>query len=582
MKFLILCFSLFMLFSEALNAGEKPEKKAISFCNPINLNYRFQLEEPSRREAADPSIILYKGEYWMFLSKSGGYYHSKDLKDWELISSTNLPVEEYAPTAVIIDDTVYFMTKNQKIYTSSNPLSGKWQIANDSLHVRAFDPTLFLDDDGKLYLYHGLSARTPIKGVELDRTTLQPVGEEVELLTSNKEIYGWERSGDYNFESNRNPWVEGAFVTKHNEKYYLQYSVPGTQFKSYADGMYISNNPLGPFTLEAHNPFSYKPEGFIAGAGHGSTFQDKYGNYWYAGTMTVAVRHRLERRIGLFPAFFDKDGVFYACTAFGDFPHKMPTTKLNSYEDYQPAYMLLSYNKPVEVSSSMPDHSKENAVNEDVKTYWSAATGDKGEWLTIDLEGEKNVNAIQINFAEVDTKILGRPDGIYYQYLVEFSTDKQNWQTLVDKTQNAQDRPHDYIELPSAVTARYVRISNYRVPDGKFALAGLRIFGSGNGEEPECTSELVAERDASDGCVVMLRWEKNTDATGYNIRYGTAPDKLYLNYQVLGADTVTIYSLNSQSDYYFTVDVFNENGITEGKQVIKAAAVQKTGIESMN
>lgn len=506
----------------------------------------------------------------MFLSKSGGYYHSKNLIDWNLISSTNLPVEEYAPTVVAVGDTILFMTKNQKIYSSTDPMSGEWQIANDSLSVRAFDPSLFLDDDGRLYLYHGLSARTPIKGVELNRKDLKPVGEEVDLLSSNKEVYGWERSGDYNFESNRRPWVEGAFLTKHNNKYYLQYSVPGTQFKSYADGMYIGEDPLGPFRLAENNPFSYKPEGFIAGAGHGSTFQDSYGNYWYTGTMTVAVRHRLERRVGLFPAFFDKDGCFYAYTGFGDYPHYMPDKKVESFEDYPPAYMLLSYNKPAEASSSLVDSPKENSVDEDIQTHWSAHSGDKGEWLKIDLEEKKAVHAVQINFAEVNTETLGRTDEIYYQYLVEYSNDNQNWEALIDKTQNTEDKPHDYVELSSQVKARYIRITNYRVPDGNFAISGFRIFGFGNGKKPQPVVSLIAKRDLTDGCVVTLSWNKSADATGYNIRYGTAPDKLYLNYQVLDLDSITIHSLNALQDYYFTVDVFNDNGITPGNRVVKS------------
>lgn len=542
-----------------------------SFCNPIDLDYRFQLDEPSRREAADPSIIRYKDDYFMFISKSGGYYHSENLLEWKLILSDDLPIEEYAPTAVVMDNAVYFMTINRKIYKSSNPLSGKWQIVNDSLHVKAYDPALFLDDNGKLYLYHGLSPRNPLYGVELDRNTLQPVGEESELLNTHTDIYGWERSGDYNTGSNKRPWLEGAFLTKYNNKYYLQYSVPGTQFKSYADGMYTGDNPLGPFEPAENNPFSYKPEGFVAGAGHGSTFQDKYGNYWYAGTMCISVRHRLERRVGIFPAFFDKDGCFYAYTGFGDYPHNMPNAKMKSYEDYRPSYMLLSYNKPVEVSSTFDDYVKEYSVNEDIRTYWSALSGDKGEWLMIDLEEEKSVHAIQINFAEVDTKILGRPAGIYYQYLLEYSNDKNEWKPLIDKTKNIQDRPHDYTELLSSVKVRYLRITNYHVPDGKFAISGFRIFGFGNSEKPEHVDLLTEKRDSADGCIVKLSWKKSPDATGYNIRYGIAPDKLYLNYQVLDSDSLTINSLNSLQDYYFTIDAFNEAGITMGKEVIKSS-----------
>lgn len=520
----------------------------------------------------------------MFLSKSGGYYHSKDLKEWSLISETNLPVEEYAPTVVALGDTILFMTKNQKIYKSGNPSNGQWILANDSLHCKAMDPALFLDEDGRLYLYHGLSAREPIRGVELDRATLQPIGDEIGLIETHSDVYGWERPGDYNHGSSRRPWLEGAFMTKHDGKYFLEYSVPGTQFKSYADGMYVGENPLGPFALARNNPFSYKPEGFIAGAGHGSTFQDKYGNYWYAGTLTVAVINRLERRVGLFPAFFDNDNFFYTYTSFGDFPHKVPESQMKSYRDFLPSSMLLSYNKPVEASSTLNDNSPAKAVDENIQSCWSAQSGDKGEWFLVDLEDEKTIDALQINFADVDTRTLGRPDGICYQYVVETSTDRKSWTMILDKRNNTKDQPHDFIELRDVARARYIRITNCRVADGKFALTGFRVFGKGNGAPAKMVESFSAKRDTLDACSVTLGWKKSEGATGYNIRYGVAPDKLYLNYQVLGADTVTIYSLNSQSDYYFTVDVFNENGITEGKRVIKSATSppQKKSSESKN
>jgi hypothetical protein len=33
------------------------------------------------------------------------------------------------------------------------------------------------------------------------------------------------------------PFIEGAWMTKHNNKYYLQYGAPGTEFSGYADGV---------------------------------------------------------------------------------------------------------------------------------------------------------------------------------------------------------------------------------------------------------------------------------------------------------------------------------------------------------
>jgi beta-xylosidase len=125
-----------------------------TFCNPLNLDYRFCLDNPSRREAADPTLVVFRDEYYLFASKSGGYWHSTDLIQWDLITSRDLPLEDYAPTALIMHDTLYFMASADKpvIYKTADPKSGKWA------RVREFpfgvtDPCLFLDDDGRLFLY---------------------------------------------------------------------------------------------------------------------------------------------------------------------------------------------------------------------------------------------------------------------------------------------------------------------------------------------------------------------------------------------------------------------------------------------
>jgi len=502
----------------------------------------------------------------LFASKSGGYFHSTDLINWDLITTKDLPLEDYAPTVVVMKDTLYFMASGNApitIYKTANPKSGKWAMANAHFPIGMTDPDLFLDDDGRLYFYYGCSDKDPIYAVELDTKTLNPIGQPIALFNSNKKEHGWERFGDYN-EKDESPWVEGSWMTKHDGKYYLQYSVPGTQFKSYCDGLYESDKPFGPFKLAAHNPVSAKPEGFIASAGHSSTFQDKYGNYWHVSTMTISQKHMFERRLGLFPTFFDEDGVFHVYTGFGDFPFKVPAKKISGPEELFPNWMLLSYNKPVKVSSELTDHPKNFASDEEIRTFWSAKTGNKGEWIMMDLQKVSTVNAVQINYAENETKIMGRNPDIYYQYLLEYSTDNKTWKTLADKTKNKTDVPHDYVELKSPVKARYIRLTNYKVPSGTFALAGLRVFGNGGGEAPAQVKDLILSRSNTDKCVVDLKWTKSPRAIGYNIRYGTQKDKLYQNYQVLGVESLTIRNLNALQKYFFTIDTFNENGITKG------------------
>ena len=83
------------------------------------------------------------------------------------------------------------------------------------------------------------------------------------------------------------PYIEGAWMTAHQGKYYLQYAAPGTEWKSYADGVYVGTSPAGPFTYMENSPVSYKPTGFIGGAGHGCIFTAGSENYWKAATNSI-------------------------------------------------------------------------------------------------------------------------------------------------------------------------------------------------------------------------------------------------------------------------------------------------------
>jgi hypothetical protein len=570
-----LLLSIMFLAALAVTSGQsgildRKDSKQTTICNPLNLSYRFCLDNPSRREAADPTMVMFKDEYYLFASKSGGYWHSSDLINWDLITSADLPLEDYAPTAVEMRDTLFFMASASapiKIFKTANPKSGKWQVAKADFPIGLTDPCLFFDDDARLYLYYGCSDSKPIYGVELDSKNFNPKGKPVECFNSNKTDYGWEQTGDYNNLS-ENPWIEGSWMTKYKDRYYLQYAIPGTQFKSYCDGVYVADKPLGPYKLATNNPFSSKPEGFIDGAGHSSTSKDRYGNYWHISTLTISQKHMFERRLGLFPTFFDKNGTLYTYTVFGDFPFTIPQKKISSPNELLIQGMLLSYKKPVEVSSELAGHPKSFVNDEDVRSYWSAQTGNKGEWITIDLEKQCSVNAVQINFAENNTKILGRNPKIYYRYLLEYSDDNKSWKTLEDKRLNNTDVPHDYIQLSPSVKGRYIRLTNYYVPDGTFSLSDLRIFGKAQGNLPAPVENFSITRNQNDKREVKIMWSKKPGDVGYNIRYGSQPDKLYHNWQVLGVDTLTIRNLNRLQEYYFTIDAFNGTGVKKGDKVV--------------
>ncbi len=550
---------------------EIPEKEK-TYCNPLDLNYRFQFtRDVSYREAADPAMIRYKDKYILFASHSGGYWYSDDMLNWNYLPVSSLPIEDYAPDAITIDDTVFYAASagiRKPFYYTTDPFRDNWKAMNDTLPFAVWDPHFFRDDDGKRYLYWGCSNCQPIYGVRLD-SKMQAATEPEVLIEHNPDKYGWEVPGEFN-ELTRNGWNEGAWMTKYNNRYYLQYAAPGTEFKTYADGVYTSGSPLGPFKYESYSPYSYKPCGFAGGAGHGSTFQDKYGNYWHIATMSISVRHMFERRLGLFPSAFDKDGVLRTFTVFGDYPTIMPDHKVDfEKEDLFRGWMLLSYKKVAEASSAMDNFPIANAFDEDIRTWWSAGTGEAGEWLSVELDDNSTVNAIQVNFADNESTLKPAGKNIYYCYRILASGDGKSWYVIVDKSQNTEDACHDYTELEKPVRTKYIKLENVSVPEGKFSVYDLRIFGIREGNIPAQVNDFTVERDETDRRKARLEWPKDDHATGYVVNYGTDRNKLYSSVMVYESNSLMLTGLNRDVTYYYSIDSFNESVIARGIKIVE-------------
>ena len=555
-----------------------------TYCNPLNLDYAYCpipnfTESGKHRATADPVIVLYKGDYYLFSTNQWGYWWSNDLNHWNFISRSFLkPYHKVyddlcAPAVWVQGDTMLVFgstySTNFPIWMSTNPKGNEWKEAIDAFTIGGWDPDFFTDDDGKLYMYNGSSNAYPLYGIEINRKTFTPLGARKELLLLNYERFGWQRFGEFSDNTFLDPFIEGSWMTKHNGKYYLQYGAPGTEFSGYADGVAVSDQPLGNFVHQSL-PFSYKPGGFARGAGHGSTFQDKWDNYWHISTISISVKNSFERRLGLWPAGFDKDDILYCNTAFGDYPAYLPDGKADHLAGAFTGWMLLNYNKPVQVSSFLKGFPPNNAVDENIKSYWSAATGNAGEWISTDLGEVSEVRAIQINYADQDATLMGKQTGIYHQYKLYYSVDGKKWLLLTDKSKNKTDVPHDYIELPQPVEARYIKLENLHIPTGKFAVSGLRIFGAGHGSRPDPVSNFIALRTEKDKRSAWLKWTTSDNAYAYNIYIGTSPDKLYNCIMVYGANEYWFKAMDKEMPYFFRIEAINENGTSKLSEVIKS------------
>ena len=600
------------------------------YCNPLNVDYLYQFNQQGMgqqmgpvqisREAADPSMIYFKGKYYIFASMTLGVWVSEDLAHWENKRlPDNLPFYDYAPDVRVIGDYVYFCaSKREEIcnfYRTKNIEEGPYEEIKGSFDF--WDPHQFVDDDGRVYFYWGCANMTPIWGVEMDPETMHPKTERVELIHGNWNDVGYERNGKDHcdpplsdealeiayekfieaqggqemvanipenlkimmkgFLSNR-PYIEGAWMNKHDGKYYLQYACPGTQYNIYADGVYVSDKPLGPYKLAKNNPFSYKPGGFIPGAGHGSTMEDATGSLWHTATMRISVNHNFERRVGLWPAGFDKDGELFCNQRYGDWPMAIEDFQADPWKN--PQWMLLSCGKTMTASSAEEGKGAEKAAEENVQTWWRAASAQPGEWLQMDLGKAMDVRAIQINFADdkIDIEppkpLVGNMTGKRYieernlitRWKLEGSLDGDNYFMIEDKSDAKTDLPHDMVVREDGIQVRYLKLTVLAVPyDQPAAISGLRVFGIGDGEKPAVPTFTAERLDDLDMKVAIT--SDDADVTGYNILWGHAEDKLYHSYMIFGKKEQKIGALIKGTDYFVRVDAFNENGITEGEVI---------------
>jgi len=209
-------------------------------------------------------------------------------------------------------------------------------------------------------------------------------------------------------------------------------------------------------------------------------------------------------------------------------------------------WMLLNFNKPIQVSSTLGGFQANLSVDEDIKTYWSAKTASKGEYLISDLGEVSTINAIQINYADQDAELMGKPETTKgHKYIIYSSDDGKKWKVLVDKSKNTTDVPHDYIELQTPAKAQFLKLENIQMPTGKFAISGFRVFGKGVGEKPGMVQNFVPLRSGpkvkGERRNVWFKWQQEQNADGYVIYFGKSPDKLYGSIMVYG-----------KSEYYFT------------------------------
>ena len=137
------------------------------------------------------------------------------------------------------------------------------------------DPSLFIDSDGKAYLYFvRFTGGNVIWCAEMN-PDLKSLKEET-LMKCIEAQDEWERK--------QATVAEGPSILKQNGVYYLLYSANHFESKDYAVGYATSDSPFGPWEKYSGNPILRRDmdqAARLSGTGHGAPFICEDGSYKY-------------------------------------------------------------------------------------------------------------------------------------------------------------------------------------------------------------------------------------------------------------------------------------------------------------
>ncbi len=450
----------------------------LTWCNPLPLPFiggAGPEAPPAGRSAgslADPMVLRHEGRYYLYAT-GGQAWVSEDLLHWTYHPVTVPGRRGLVGPALVAKGGTFYLTDNEAIlYRSDSPL-GPWEslgrIRNEQdEEVHFVDWMFFLDDDGRLYAYHNSDRGIGSDGTyvtELDgrQDYARTVGPTTHCFAYEPE-HVWERRGDHN-EDPASSWIEAAWMTKRDGRYYLQYSAPGTEFFTYAVGLYTADSPRGPFTYDPRSPLLADGGGLARGPGHHTVFEGPDGELWTLYHVLVRNRSIWERRLAMDRVSFDSAGRM--CF---EGPTQTPQWAPASGRRGDAGLVALSEGCPATADAEQPDHPAGAAVDASVNTWWEPAGPPRPHWLRVDLGARCRVEAVRLVFYDVGP----------FQYVLETSDDGRCWEQAVDELDNTVGRNNAYHVLDDdhGRPARYLRVTVVGAPpDVPTRLIELTAFG---------------------------------------------------------------------------------------------------------
>lgn len=272
---------------------------------------------------ADPEAHVFEGQYWLYPTTSARYnqqvfldaFSSNDLVTWtkhpRILDTASVKWARramWAPSIVQKDGWYYlFFGANDiqkdselggigvaRARTPHGPFTdwlGKPLIDRFHNGAQPIDQFVFRDHDGTHYIVYGGWRHCNIARLNDDFTAIVPFPD-----------------GTMFREITPRGYVEGAFMLRHNGKYYFMWSEGGWTGPNYAVAYAVGDTPFGPF--ERVGTILKQDSTVATGAGHHSVFQSPRSKQWYIAyhRRPLGETDRDHRVVSIDELHFERDG----------------------------------------------------------------------------------------------------------------------------------------------------------------------------------------------------------------------------------------------------------------------------------
>lgn len=485
-----------------------------TYCNPISLPniprgkdewYPFEsgmfshenkpesVKTPDYRSISDPTVFYYDGKWYLYPSY-GMAWVTSDFENWEHVR-TQPYCPKYSPHITKWKDKFLLTSWFCPLYVADSPLGEFKELGElempDGKKFKPWDPGIFTDDDGRIYLYsfemdEGSNPATRIVGYELDcDNPCKVVRGPITIVAMDPENKPWERQGAHS-QNTRFGWVEGPHLLKYHGRYYMIYAAPDTCHPNYCMAVYYSDkSPLEGFCCQKKNPLSIARGGIVSSAGHGSVEVGPNDTLWAFYTITTPFTQCYERRIGMDRVAVDENGELYMPCGVTSTPQYSPLCDKVANLDYAlPENVekidaglksLTGWVRPT-VSSFDPGREGVFATDESVFSFWQPADDDKNPTIECDLLGKFYVGAVRLFWRDVDLDYANGKKPEPVKYILTGICDGKEV-ILTDQSANERELNIDYKTFDMTVCEK-VRLKIYPKTGGtKIGLIDFSVFG---------------------------------------------------------------------------------------------------------